>query len=724
MAGTYGITAMTLSVLDQLNLAYFKADYPPEQSAELIGQTARARGLWARLEREDTPGVILGDEVGKGKTYIALALAFATMASRRRARVLVLTHSTRMARTWAARWSKEVRMMVGNRWGKRFENNWIPRVVTSYKDFVDELKNTSRHSVILFASYDTMKRFWNHNDRRRILLGVLKHVYWAHHIRLGKSERIQLVKNIVPDGGRMPSKFWTVPRGRAVRLLRNCFDASSRDWKIGAKRSVEEFLDIEAGKRLVVRPRLELLIVDEAHKLEGRRRGSVVTCLLSGKFRKGVWVTATPFALTLAELRHRLEQFRHATNVPWNYSSTIESLPLAEYQDAVSERSEFPSLKELQGALRRQLVRSTWHHRKERRIVDWTGKVTDRALLPSMALERVIANLLEEKGQTHVASLRETLCSSWAATLQSLEDGALKRFRHYPWVKRLENVLAESVADDPKLREAVAKIAKLAAKGEKTVIFTHRTETSVTLAKELSKDPRIATLTTEHRRAAKRWRERAAGVQRALGIQTLPQARVVAKLMAHSADAPRGTTPRALRAWWNRHLKAFNAQARLAGMESVYDFLDHIAGSDRRLPVVVRYDGKVSGGDETEPDTIGNDQKFNLPSAPLILIASRKGQEGIDLHHYCRRVVLYDLPWNPALIEQRIGRVHRLGGLRSAKRPVEVVYVYQKGGYEELIAKRVKQRCEMMHALLGAGTWIEQDLEVEELDRYRMTFPP
>jgi hypothetical protein len=30
----------------------------------------------------------------------------------------------------------------------------------------------------------------------------------------------------------------------------------------------------------------------------------------------------------------------------------------------------------------------------------------------------------------------------------------------------------------------------------------------------------------------------------------------------------------------------------------------------------------------------------------------------------------------------------------------------------------------MMHALLGAGTWLEQDREVVDLDRYRMTFPP
>lgn len=138
----------------------------------------------------------------------------------------------------------------------------------------------------------------------------------------------------------------------------------------------------------------------------------------------------------------------------------------------------------------------------------------------------------------------------------------------------------------------------------------------------------------------------------------------------------------------------------------------------------MRYDSDVSGGHETQPDTVGNDQKFNLPGSPLVFLSTQKGQEGIDLHHYCRRVVLYDLPWNPALIEQRIGRVHRLGGIRSRTPPVEVVYCYQQGSYEEMIAARVKQRCEMMHALLGAGTWLEQDREVGGLSRYRKSFPP
>ncbi len=43
-----------------------------------------------------------------------------------------------------------------------------------------------------------------------------------------------------------------------------------------------------------------------------------------------------------------------------------------------------------------------------------------------------------------------------------------------------------------------------------------------------------------------------------------------------------------------------------------------------------------------------------------ILVSTEAGGEGRNLH-FCQTVINYDLPWNPMKVEQRIGRVHRLG---------------------------------------------------------------
>ena len=52
---------------------------------------------------------------------------------------------------------------------------------------------------------------------------------------------------------------------------------------------------------------------------------------------------------------------------------------------------------------------------------------------------------------------------------------------------------------------------------------------------------------------------------------------------------------------------------------------------------------------------------FNSPFNPRVLVVTQVGQEGIDLQRECSKVVHYDLWWNPAVMEQRVGRVDRVG---------------------------------------------------------------
>ncbi|MGH9971779.1 MAG: helicase-related protein, partial [Pyrinomonadaceae bacterium] len=51
---------------------------------------------------------------------------------------------------------------------------------------------------------------------------------------------------------------------------------------------------------------------------------------------------------------------------------------------------------------------------------------------------------------------------------------------------------------------------------------------------------------------------------------------------------------------------------------------------------------------------------FENASGPKVLLSSEVGSEGIDLQ-FCRVLVNYDLPWNPMRVEQRIGRLDRIG---------------------------------------------------------------
>lgn len=59
-------------------------------------------------------------------------------------------------------------------------------------------------------------------------------------------------------------------------------------------------------------------------------------------------------------------------------------------------------------------------------------------------------------------------------------------------------------------------------------------------------------------------------------------------------------------------------------------------------------------------DIISN---FNSPFRPFVLASTSLGQEGLDFHYYCRRIMHWNLPYNPVELEQREGRINRFKGL-------------------------------------------------------------
>ena len=50
--------------------------------------------------------------------------------------------------------------------------------------------------------------------------------------------------------------------------------------------------------------------------------------------------------------------------------------------------------------------------------------------------------------------------------------------------------------------------------------------------------------------------------------------------------------------------------------------------------------------------------------------------EGVDLQRYCCHVIHHDLAWNPSSIEQRTGRIDRLGCKAESTEPRQTIHVY------------------------------------------------
>jgi len=79
-----------------------------------------------------------------------------------------------------------------------------------------------------------------------------------------------------------------------------------------------------------------------------------------------------------------------------------------------------------------------------------------------------------------------------------------------------------------------------------------------------------------------------------------------------------------------------------------------------------------------------------------VLVSTESGGEGYNFQ-FCAHVVNYDLPWNPMRLEQRIGRVHRLGQTRD----VHIYNLATRQTIEEHILLLLYEKINMFQMVLG-----------------------
>jgi SNF2 family DNA or RNA helicase len=79
-----------------------------------------------------------------------------------------------------------------------------------------------------------------------------------------------------------------------------------------------------------------------------------------------------------------------------------------------------------------------------------------------------------------------------------------------------------------------------------------------------------------------------------------------------------------------------------------------------------------------------------------VLVSTDAMNEGRNLQ-FCNIMVNYDLPWNPMKVEQRIGRIHRIG----QKRKVYIFNMGLKGTIEEYVLERLYHKIDLFQQTVG-----------------------
>lgn len=103
------------------------------------------------------------------------------------------------------------------------------------------------------------------------------------------------------------------------------------------------------------------------------------------------------------------------------------------------------------------------------------------------------------------------------------------------------------------------------------------------------------------------------------------------------------------------------------------------------------FHGQMKPADKEESVT-----QFREGKRRQVLVSTEAGGEGRNFQ-FCHILVNYDLPWNPMRVEQRIGRVDRIG----QREPVSIFNLWVKGTIEERVLEVLENRINVFEETVG-----------------------
>lgn len=128
---------------------------------------------------------------------------------------------------------------------------------------------------------------------------------------------------------------------------------------------------------------------------------------------------------------------------------------------------------------------------------------------------------------------------------------------------------------------------------------------------------------------------------------------------------------------------------------------DEDEGSGPESAAVTLANVQVATGETPRPSRSRRMRAFNTPFFPDILVCSEVMGEGVDLQRFCRHIIHHDLDWNPSIIEQRTGRIDRLGCKAEGRQPIFVYLPYLAGTADERQFRVMSDREKWFRVVMG-----------------------
>lgn len=480
------------------------------------------------------PGIIIGDDVGMGKTYIAISAAMCFLDSYPNKKVIIVTPSWLLN----AKWYQDIRNFIEKNLHSdrvQLRESDVIEIKQSSGTYISQIANAAKVGKIILIPINVLSSMgWKYEKGFFISC-------WFKHRCLQGIAREKILKALGGDVnkfdpeefGDMGITYQDIPDSWYAEMDRIYSEEGISD--DGINHIVNSLKELRYKAINKVMPESSLFILDEAHKMKNEEtvKRRALEAAVNHKFEKGIFLTATPFQLGEGELRSVLELFKSATvsqKELERFNDRVEKLfiEMNNYQDKIrlfedyvhnlsadegiqletvirtgvknnieSNVIETYDLYQrlieqkniLESVMKRLIIRNLKKKDEYRNEVigslnnnDKSGiPLSNEAYVPFALFEKAIYQIMEKGEQTFIANVKHSFTSSFEA----VENGSIytKDLQAINMLKKIE--LGQVV--HPKLNDVANEVATALMNGEKTLLFCDRIDTVNSLKISLNK---------------------------------------------------------------------------------------------------------------------------------------------------------------------------------------------------------------------------------------------
>ena len=484
---------------------------------------------------ENSLGMILGDDVGMGKTYVAIATAAYYLTMNPEKIIIIITPSWQLNAKWYKELHKFLEVNLINK-NYPFSSNDIQTIERGTSSYIHEIKEKSKAAKIIIIPINVFVSMGWKNEKSFFLS------CWFKHRRLWGTTREKVLKALGGNENiKSPTDFYDI--GISYEDIDESWYENLDKANISGRRIDdntvryiwEELKELRYKAINSVLTDASLLILDEAHNMKNENtvRRQSLERVIYNKFDKAIFLTATPFQLSVSELKSVMRLFeagKSPAELKQKFNQNINSM-FAEMQKYIALTNEFQRFVsglteadnfllekmicgenvvginvdiedtyklylsvyeqkvKLENVMKNVIIRNVKKKDKYRNEVigalnsdERTGiPLFNDSLIPFAMAEKAIFELMKRGDQTFIANAKQTFTSSYSSSVNS----SLYKLEDLPSLNVLKKMGIEKL-DHPKINSVVDEVVENLKNGNKTLIFCNRIKTVEELEKRIS----------------------------------------------------------------------------------------------------------------------------------------------------------------------------------------------------------------------------------------------